>query len=72
MWLIEATHSGEGKKLIGHHGIMPFKATFNGKNILVGKTENTMVLDAYRSRILYPRYEKQLSLIHISEPTRPY
>ena len=59
MWLIEATEPGEETKVIGHHGVMPFKARLNGEEFLVGKTENTMVLDEYRSRILYPRFERR-------------
>ena len=61
IWLIEATE-GRGKpKLIGHHGIMPIRFTFGAKDLRFGKTENTMVLPEYRSRILYPRFEKRFA-----------
>lgn len=45
--------------LIGHHGIMPIRFTNKKKNLIFGKTENTMVLPEYRENLLYPRYEKK-------------
>ncbi len=45
--------------IIGHHGVMPFRATIGGETCLVGKTENTMVHPDHRSRILYPRFERR-------------
>jgi len=59
MWLIECELSDGSRKLIGHHGVMPELFTFRGKQVRVGKTENTMVLPEYRDKILYPRFEKK-------------
>jgi hypothetical protein len=58
MWLIEATHDDGRVELIGHHGIMPVRFTWADRDLLFGKTENTMVLPEYRRKILYPRFEK--------------
>ena len=59
MWLIEETLDDGSARLIGHHGVMPFRATIDGNDCLVGKTENTMVHPDHRSRILYPRFERR-------------
>lgn len=59
MWLIEETLDDGSARLIGHHGVMPFRATIGGETCLVGKTENTMVHPDHRSRILYPRFERR-------------
>jgi hypothetical protein len=61
IWLIEALGAAGRPKLIGHHGIMPIRFTNGNDNLLIGKTENTMVLPEYRSRILYPRFEKRFA-----------
>lgn len=58
IWLIEAVFPDGKTELIGHHGIMPIRFSRGGEDLLFGKTENTMVLPEYRSKILYPRYEK--------------
>lgn len=55
IWLIHDNKNNG--KLIGHHGVMPIRFTLGDKDLLFGKTENTMVLPRYRSAILYPRYE---------------
>lgn len=56
IWLIEADE-GSGKKIIGHHGVMPIRFTFGEDDLLFGKTENTFVHPDYREKILYPRFE---------------
>ncbi|MDC0010726.1 hypothetical protein OAE20_03095 [Porticoccaceae bacterium] len=59
MWLIEETDRDGRSKLIGHHGVMPIAFSNGSGDLVFGKTENTMVLPEYRSKILYPRYEKK-------------
>lgn len=66
MWLIEAELDDGSNRLIGHHGVMAEAFTFRGTQVRVGKTENTMVLPAYRDKLLYPRYEKKF-LNHYEE-----
>lgn len=61
VWLIEAKHPGGSVELIGHHGIMPVRFTWGDKDLLFGKTENTMVLPEYRRKILYPRFESKFA-----------
>lgn len=58
MWVIEIEEHG-ASRIVGHHGVMPFRATIRGRSLLIGKTENTMVLPEVRHRILYPRFEKR-------------
>lgn len=58
MWLIEAELEDGSTRLIGHHGVMAEEFSYQGKDIRVGKTENTMVLPDFREKILYPRFEK--------------
>ena len=56
MWVIE--HEDEtGRKLVGHHGLIPVRMSYCGTPILAGMTENTMLHPDYRKKILYPRYE---------------
>lgn len=59
MWLIEYENEEGQRKLIGHHGVMAELFNFFGKEIIVGKTENTMILPEFREKILYLRYEKE-------------
>jgi len=47
-------------KIIGHHGIMPYFFSNQGESLLVGKTENTMVLKEYRHKLSYPKIEMEL------------
>lgn len=61
IWLIEAVADNGDATLIGHHGIMPIRFSRGSDDFLFGKTENTMVLPEYRSRILYPRFEKRFA-----------
>lgn len=58
VWLIEVIKTDGTPKLIGHHGLMPIVFSYGKFDLLAGKTENTMVLPEYRSKILYPKYEK--------------
>ena len=61
IWLIEAVDASGASQLIGHHGIMPIRFTRGDEDLLFGKTENTMLLPAYRDKILYPRFEKRFA-----------
>jgi hypothetical protein len=61
IWLIEATHPDGRLQLIGHHGVMPIRFTWRDRDLLFGKTENTMVLPEYRRKILYPRFERKFA-----------
>lgn len=61
MWLIEAAHPDGPVELIGHHGVMPVRFTDGNRDLLFGKTENTMVLPEYRRKILYPRLEMEFA-----------
>ena len=58
MWLIDALQANGSYEIIGHHGLMPLYFSLGDKTVLAGKTENTMVHPAYRSKILYPRFER--------------
>lgn len=58
IWLIEADE-GCGKKVIGHHGVMPLRFSLGVDDLLFGKTENTFVHPEYRDKILYPRFESR-------------
>lgn len=59
IFLIEAEKEDGAPQLIGHHGVMPIAFSHGNEDLVFGKTENTMVLPDYRSKILYPRYEKR-------------
>jgi hypothetical protein len=59
IWLIEEKKTDGRTRLIGHHGVMPIRFTCGEKNLVAGKTENTMVHQEYRRKILYPRYEQK-------------
>lgn len=61
IFLIEATQPDGRVDLVGHHGIMPVRFTRGDGSLLFGKTENTMVLPEYRTRILYPRFESRFA-----------
>ena len=61
IWLIEATTATGRRHLVGHHGIMPLRFSSGPHDLLFGKTENTMLLPEYRSKILYPRFEKRFA-----------
>lgn len=56
-WVIEWEQDGRST-IIGHHGLIPIAFTFFGEELLAGKTENTFVDPAYRSKVLYFKYEK--------------
>jgi len=65
IWLIECgSDSGAGKTLIGHHGIMPVRFSNGSESLLFGKTENTFVHPAYRTKILYPRFEQRFRKLY--------
>ena len=57
--LIECEGPRGDVQLIGHHGIMPLRFSIGEHNLVLGKTENTMVHPEFRSKILYPRYEQK-------------
>ena len=59
IWLIEYEQPNGEVLLVGHHGVMPLRFSAGNLDLLVGKTENTMVLPAYRKKILYTRFEQR-------------
>ncbi len=65
IWLIEATDNDGTTNLVGHHGIMPIRFSRGQENLLFGKTENTMVRPEFRSRILYPRFERRFAKVNV-------
>ncbi len=61
VWVIEAELPNGQKMLIGHHGIMPVRFSYGQDDLLFGKTENTFVHPDFRSKILYPRFERRFA-----------
>lgn len=59
IWVIEANEDDGGGHIIGHHGLMPLYFSRGEETIIAGKTENTMVHPEFRSKVLYPAYEKR-------------
>lgn len=59
IWLILAKAEDGREEIIGHHGIIPFRFSRLGEDLLFGKTENTMVRPEYRGKILFPRFERR-------------
>ena len=59
IWLIEYEEDNGKKTLIGHHGLMPLYFSNGEQDLVVGKTENTMVLPNYRRKMLYPKLERK-------------
>lgn len=60
-------NDGDQETLIGHHGVMPIRFTNGDQDLLFGKIENTMVLPAYRDKILYPRFERRFKSAYESK-----
>lgn len=56
-WVIVDTTKN---KIVGHHGLMGYYFSYNNSELLVAKTENTMVDKSYRRRIIYPLIELRL------------
>jgi GNAT superfamily N-acetyltransferase len=54
MWLLEDTDTG---KIIGHHGLIPIRCHFFDKQIMLGKTENTVMHPHYRGKGIYFPFE---------------
>ena len=56
MWIICHKSCGE---IIGHHGMIPLPLSIDGKTLLAGKTENTMVHPNHRGKFFYSSYERK-------------
>jgi GNAT superfamily N-acetyltransferase len=54
MWLLVDADSG---KIVGHHGMIPVRFSYCGKDILTGKTENTVMHPQYRGKGIYTPFE---------------
>lgn len=46
-------------KIVGHHGLIPIRATYFGRSILLGKTENTIIHPKYKGTGIYFLYERR-------------
>lgn len=55
--VIEAP-SATGSRIVGHHGFIPVPLCAFGRELLGGKTENSMVDPAFRTRLVYFRHER--------------
>ena len=55
-WVILEEASG---RIVGHFGLIPLAFTCRGRQLLAGKTENTMVDPVFRSRFYYIPHEKK-------------
>jgi hypothetical protein len=47
-----------GRRIVGHHGFIPVPLCVFGRQLLGGKTENSMVDPAYRTKLVYFRHER--------------
>jgi len=56
IWVITESVSGE---IVGHHGLIPIKADYFGKTLLLGKTENTILHQKYSGTGIYFLHEKK-------------
>ena len=56
IWVITESESGE---IVGHHGFIPTKADYFGRNLLLGKTENTILHPKYLGTGIYFIHEKK-------------
>ena len=56
IWVITKSGSGE---IVGHHGLIPIKADYFGKTLLLGKTENTILHPKYLGTGIYFMHEKR-------------
>lgn len=56
IWVITESESG---KIVGHHGLTPIKADYFGQNLLLGKTENTILHQKYLGTGIYFIHEKK-------------
>ena len=54
MWLLEDM---DRSKIIGHHGLIPVRFSYYGRDILAGKTENTVMHPDYRGKGIYYPFE---------------
>jgi hypothetical protein len=57
-WVIE-TQDGEGWKIVGHHGLCPFRFTLGDRDMLCAKTMSSFLLPEYRDKFLYLGFERQ-------------
>lgn len=56
MWVITESESGD---IVGHHGLIPIHADYFGQNLLLGKTENTVLHPKYLGTGIYFIHEKK-------------
>ena len=56
IWVITESESGN---IVGHHGLTPIKADYFGQNLLLGKTENTILHQKYLGTGIYFIHEKK-------------
>lgn len=56
MWVIREKSTD---RVVGHHGLIPICFNVHGREILAGKTENTMIHPDYRKKVFYPAFERQ-------------
>lgn len=56
IWVITEFESGE---IVGHHGLIAIKADYFGQNLLLGKTENTILHPKYLGTGIYFIHEKK-------------
>jgi len=56
IWVITESGSGE---IVGHHGLIPIKADYFGQNLLLGKTENTILHPKYLGTGIFFIHEKK-------------
>lgn len=54
--VITESESGE---IVGHHGLIPINADYLGQNLLIGKTENTILHPKYLGTGIYFIHEKK-------------
>jgi hypothetical protein len=57
-WVIEYEEDGQ-RRVVGHHGLIPLRFVYFDQEILVGKTENSLVHPEYRKKVLYARFEER-------------
>jgi len=56
MWVITESESAD---IVGHHGLIPINADYFGQNLLLGKTENTILHPKYLGTGIYFIHEKK-------------
>ena len=51
----------KSETIVGGHGVLAFDLYSNDQDIIIGKTENTVIDPSFRGKILYPALEKEIS-----------